>query len=330
MGSFEGHALPGGLFIAFGLWWLLNVVLDYAKCLKNQRNTRGHSSSTGSWRRFPTRRLRNAPLEPGVKVVGAFAGIVAELFAIHFRLIDENNEFVKPDKFGHSTMYAFFGFSGLIEIFNHYGITQFSKEAEYIILGLAFAVEGTLFAFHLHGRDMFDVRIHTLLYIIIYSAALVVLLEACLPRFRRELFMARTVLVLTQGTWFWEIAYTIYGANKWFENANRDLTEKQLMLDTEVMTISIMWHLLGWLTLLLFCCVSTNCLYKYERIPSCCFDNGYTERGLGLLNEKLLKESEMELSDEEEILIKSDSEKSMNLTSGSLNNNSVDVEGALF
>ena len=71
-------------------------------------------------------------------------------------------------------------------------------------------------------------------------------------------------------------------------------------------------------------------LYKYKRISSCCFDNGYTERGLGLLNEKLLKESEMELSDEEEILIKSDSEKSMNLTSGSLNNNSVDVEGALF
>ena len=72
-----------------------------------------------------------------------------KLFAIHFRLTDENNKFVKPDKFGHSTMYAFFGFSGLIEIFNHYRITQFSKEAEYIILGLAFAVKGNLFAFRL-------------------------------------------------------------------------------------------------------------------------------------------------------------------------------------
>ncbi|XP_028392860.1 transmembrane protein 45B-like [Dendronephthya gigantea] len=325
MGSFEGHALPGSLFIAFGLWWLVHVILDYAKYLKRQNN-RGQSSNIGSWRRFPTRRLRNVPLEPGLKLAGTFAGIIAELFAIHFRLVDENNDFVKPDKFAHSTMYAFFGFSGLIEIFNHYRITHFSKEAEYIILGLAFAVEGTLFAFHLHGRDIFDVRIHTLLYIIIYLAALVVLLEACLPRFRRELFVARTVLVLTQGTWFWEIAYTIYGANKWFVYADKDLTEMQLMLDTEVMTISIMWHLFGWLTVVLFCCISTNCLHKYKRIPSCCFDNGNTERGLGLLNEKLLKESEIELSDEEEILIKRSQEETMNLTSEFLNNNSVEED----
>lgn len=317
MGSFIGHALPGSLFIVGGLWWMFHVILDYAASLKKDQ-AKKQTSIQGPWRRVPSKRLRNVPLEPLLKLIGPLAGIIGELSSIHFQLLDKNNEFVKPNKFAHSSMYGFFAFSGLIEILNLYKITNFSPDTEYMALALAFAVEGTLFAFHLHGRDMFDVRIHTLLYIVIYLAALVILLEACLPKLRRELFMARSVLVLTQGTWFWEIAYTIYGSKKWFENAGKDLTEKQLMLDTEVMTVSITWHLLFWLGLLLFCCITTNFLYKYDKLPAFCLNHGKTEKVSSLLNGKFLKENELSLSEEEEILLKRHSEENDNMSTGML------------
>ena len=319
MGSFIGHALPGSLFIVSGLWWMFHVTLDYAASLKKDKSRK--LMNTGSWRRIPSKRLKNIPFEPLLKLFGPLAGIIGELSPIHFQLLDKNNEFIKPNKFAHSSMYGFFAFSGLIEILNLYKITNFSPETEYVVLALAFAVEGTLFGFHLHGRDMFDVRIHTLLYIVIYLAALVIILEACLPKRRRELFMARTVLVLTQGTWFWEIAYTIYGSKKWFQNAKRDLTEKQLMLDIEVMTVSMMWHLLYWMGLVLFCCIITHVLYKYDKLPAFCRNHGKTEKGSNLLNGKSLTENELSLSEEEEILLKHDSEDNDNMSTGMLRNN---------
>ncbi|XP_028392862.1 transmembrane protein 45B-like [Dendronephthya gigantea] len=309
MGSYAGHALPGSIFIVIGLWWLFHVVLDYAAGFKEKRKNRMDDSDIviGSWRRLPWKRFRSIPFEPGFKLLGCLAGIIAEVGTLRFQLVNAKDEFTRPNRFSHATMYAFFAFSGLVEIFNVYKVVKFSKEAEYTLLALAFAVEGTLFAFHLHGRDIFDVRIHTLLYIIIYLAALVVLLEACLPRFRRELFVARTVLVLTQGTWFWEIAYTKFGANKWFGNATRDLTEKQLASDTEVVTTAVMWHLFGWLSIVMFFCSIANCLYKYDRLPQCCFVNGDDGESLGSLREDLFDENEQSRFDEEEILLTQDS-----------------------
>ena len=249
-------------------------------------------------------------------------GIVAEIGPIHFQLVDKNNKFQCANNFAHSTMYGFFAFSGLIEILNLYNVTQFSREAEYVLLATAFGVEGTLFAFHLHGRNMFDVRIHTLLYIVVYLAALVIFLEACLAKFRRELFMARTVLVLTQGSWFLEIAYTIYGAKKWFEDADIDLTAKELMLDTEVITVSIMWHLLWWSMLLLFCCIATNCLYKRDKLPNCCSSHGDVGNDSSFFNGTILKaDVDHSLSDEEEILLKRDAAENSNPSSKMLSNN---------
>lgn len=253
---------------------------------------------------------------------------MAELSPISFQLVDESNRFTMPNRFAHSTMYGFFALSGLFELLNLYKVTHFTREAEYVVLAIAFAVEGTLFSFHLHGRDMFDVRIHTLLYIVIYLVAVVILLEACTPaRFRRELFMARSVLVLTQGTWFWEIAYTLYGPKKWFSNAKKDLTEKELMLDTELITVCIMWHLLFWTGVLLFCCVVVNFLHKRERLPVCCMSYGNVEKSpTSQLNEKHFA-PENYISDEEEILLKRDAGKNKN-ESSKLLINEIDEEAS--
>ena len=166
-------------------------------------------------------------------------------------------------------MYGFFALSGLVETLNFYGLVDFSHELEYCVLAFAFCMECGLFYFHLHGRDMFDVRIHTILCLVVIGIALILFLEAALKRHRRELFMARTVLLLTQGTWFFEISCTIYGATRWFVDANTDLTKEELVFDTEIMTVSVCWHILSWSLVLLGCCSFVSCLHGRRRL-SCC------------------------------------------------------------
>ena len=188
-------------------------------------------------------------------------------------MVDEHNQFQSPNKFGHAAMYGFFAFSGLVEVLNFYKLTHLSREAEYTVLAAAFGSEGMLFYFHLHGRDMFDVRIHTILFLVIFMTAIVILLEACLPKHQLELFMARTVLCLTQGTWFWEIAFTIYGPHRWIARDAETMPEKEVMLDTAVVTVNICWHVLGWSGVMLVCFIITSCLHKRGQLSSSCLSN---------------------------------------------------------
>lgn len=285
MGSFNGHAIPGSFFLLVGFWYLTHVILEYLANLRHQRRRQLQRS----WRSLPTRRLNNVPIEPWLKLIAGFIGICIEASRTHGRLVDErNNEIEKWNKGGklaHTSMYGFFAFSGLVELLNLYKFTHFSRELEYSVLAAAFVGEGMLFYFHLHGRDMFDVRIHTLLYMVIFLTALVILLEACIPRFQRELFIGRTVLLLTQGTWFWEIAFTLYGPVRWFRDAAVDLTEEELMIDTQVVTLNICWHILGWCVLVLICCLVTSCLHKRGKLTGCCLvNNDNIESNKSLLN----------------------------------------------
>ena len=321
MGSFEGHALPGSLFIIMGIWWLVYAVLDYTASFKNPRRHHAKARSSNyirSWRQPSSKRLKNVPIEPIFKVFGGTLGIVCELWEVKFHMVNDNNKFARPNKFAHSTMYSFFAFSGLVELLNYYKVTHFSCATEYGLLALSFTIEGMLFTFHLHGRDEFDVRIHTMLYIVIYATAIVTLLEGCLPRFQRELFTMRTVFVLTQGTWFWEIAYTIYGRNRWLI---KDITKKELMVDTEVITFTIMWHLLAWISFFLLCCVLVSCLNKCGRLPACCLHNG-SKAAAGIPNGRLSNSVAVPSSssdeEEEEILLERNSKENDNTTTSKL------------
>ena len=218
-------------------------------------------------------------------------------------LVDEHNQFQSPNKFGHAAMYGFFAFSGLVELLNFYKLTHLSREVEYTVLAAAFCSEGMLFYFHLHGRDMFDVRIHTILFMVIFMTAIAIMLEACLPKHQRELFMARTVLCLTQGTWFWEIAFTIYGPHRWIGDAAK-MREKEVMLDTAVVTVNICWHVLGWSGAMLICFIITSCLHKRGLLSSCCLSNTSNARDNSLANARF--DDEIKELDEEIGLLKND------------------------
>jgi len=75
-------------------------------------------------------------------------------------------------------------------------------------LGIAFVVEGLLFAFHLEGSDL-NWKVHFLLVMTIFAAVGAILGEIAAPG-NVLLGMARAQLVMLQGVWFMQIAKLLF------------------------------------------------------------------------------------------------------------------------
>ena len=75
-------------------------------------------------------------------------------------------------------------------------------------LGMAFLVEGLLFAFHLEGSEL-NWKAHLLLVMSIFAAVGAILGEIAAPG-NVLLGLARTQLVMLQGLWFMQIAKLLF------------------------------------------------------------------------------------------------------------------------
>ncbi|MGH0142449.1 UNVERIFIED_CONTAM: hypothetical protein FKN15_076617 [Acipenser sinensis] len=144
MANFKGHALPGSFFLLFGLWWSVKYPLLYF-WRKNLANFKGHALPGsffllfGLWWsvKYPLlyfwRKNRSGgrvQLNPDsqrldlidgvVKVVFSIVGILAEQFVPdgpHLHLTQgEGHSWVKLMNWQHSTMYLFYGISGVVDI----------------------------------------------------------------------------------------------------------------------------------------------------------------------------------------------------------------------
>jgi hypothetical protein len=141
-------------------------------------------------------------------------------------------------------MFAFFSFSGLLESLQFYNVLSLPKGAEHLVLSFAFFIEGLLFYFHLDGRPVLDKHLHILLYFVIFATSFVLILEAWMKT-SFLLLVVRVYLTMLQGTWFLQIAHSLYGTNPWKDTApNR-----------EFVTIAFAWHALALLFLWLACFV---------------------------------------------------------------------------
>ena len=170
-------------------------------------------------------------------------GIVGELApANHRRLLGENGEFVidNLNDYGHVTMYAFFAFSGVVDLVMWYKLLPLPAGSNYLALSLAFLVEGMLFYFHLNGRSELDIRMHTILYVIIFISAGVLLVAAA---WKSSLLPSIVLAFLTslQGSWFIQIGISLHGANVW----------KDTPANVMVVPILLGWHAMFWLVLYL-------------------------------------------------------------------------------
>jgi hypothetical protein len=138
----------------------------------------------------------------------------------------------------HITMYSAFIFGAVIEIMRYHRV-DLPKKLEHVMGVLAFAVEGFLFAFHLHSRHPLDIHLHVLLVYAIYGCAFFTILE--IYDETQILFTyGRILCTILQGTWFFEVGFILYPptthpAFKWDpEDHNQVMT----------VTTTFCWHIM--------------------------------------------------------------------------------------
>ncbi|KAM8927597.1 transmembrane protein 45B [Pelodytes ibericus] len=226
MANFKGHALPGSFFIVFGLWWSVKYPLKYLN-----RKVKGNCRSNRCYQRLEL-------IEGIVKVVFTVIGMLAEQFVPdgpHMHLINrEDNSWVKLMNWQHTTMYFFYGLSGVVDILTYLPL-KLPQGLDRLFLSLAVFIEGFLFYYHVHNRPALDQHIHSLLIVAVFGAALGIMIEV----FQRNNFvleLLRSSLTILQGTWFWQIGFVLYplgGAPEWDQTSHENIM---------FITMCFCWH----------------------------------------------------------------------------------------
>lgn len=200
MANFKGHALPGSFFLLFGLWW--SVKYPLRQCWRRGK-PQGQS-------RLPLFFNRLDLVEGALKIFFAFVGIMAEQFVPdgpHAHLYTADS-WVKLMNWQHSTMYLFYGISGIADVLSTSSLPV-PQGLDRLGLSLALFVEGFLFYFHLHGREPLDVHVHSLLLVAVFGGAASTLLEVFM-RDQLVLELVRSSLAILQGSWFYQIGFILY------------------------------------------------------------------------------------------------------------------------
>ncbi|XP_029434734.1 transmembrane protein 45A [Rhinatrema bivittatum] len=205
MANFKGHALPGSFFLLFGLWWSVKFPLKYA-CKKNKKIF--YLGSKAGFQRVEI-------IEGTVKAVFALIGMLAEQFVPdgpHLKLYNyETQGWDHLMNWQHSTMYLFYGLSGVVDVLTH-ATNAIPVAFDRLMLSIAVFIEGFLFYYHVHGRTMLDAHVHILLLTAIFGGALCIFLEVfCRGNIVLELL--RASLCILQGSWFWQIGFVLYPPN---------------------------------------------------------------------------------------------------------------------
>ncbi|NXT64078.1 TM45B protein, partial [Chaetops frenatus] len=226
MANFKGHALPGSFFLLFGLWWSVKYPLQY---LSQKVNKKTHK--TYCFQRVDA-------IEGGIKILFSLIGMLAEQFVPdgpHLYLYSgEKRDWVKLMNWQHSTMYLFYGLSGVVDVLT-YICQAVPQGLDRLMLAVAVFAEGCLFYYHVLHRPMLDQHIHSLLLITVFAGAGSILLEVFL-RDNIVLEMFRASITIVQGTWFWQIGVVLFqpwGGPAWDENDHSNIM---------FLTMCFFWH----------------------------------------------------------------------------------------
>lgn len=207
MGSYGGHVLPGTFFLMFGFWYAIRYAVAY---LRPKSKNAVFYCCNG---KIP---FSTIVIEGVVKIVMICIGILVELYypgAPMGKLHDDNGNFTGPMNWQHATMYFFFGLSGAFDIVSYMARDIIPPGMDRLFGGVALFIEGYLFYFHLHGRSMIDTRVHILLVLMVWTSSVIALLETFFINQRKTLHvleMLRSVTIIAQGIWFWQVAYILY------------------------------------------------------------------------------------------------------------------------
>ncbi|XP_037323733.1 transmembrane protein 45B [Pungitius pungitius] len=248
MANFGGHAIPGSFFLLLGFWLTVKHILQH----------HWRTSQPKARRVMPSLFRKLDYIEGGCLIFASFVGVMVEQFVVdgpHARLYDtENKWWVKLMNWQHSTMYLFFGISG-IALVAATASKQVPAGVDRLALSLALFVEGFLFHYHLHNRPPLDAHIHSLLLFAVFSGSASTMLEV----FKRDnvvLELLRAGLFFLQGSWFYQIGFVLYPPSgpQW------DLTLHDNMM---FVTMCFCWHIA--VAMLLVAGISSAVLFTVKR-----------------------------------------------------------------
>ena len=219
-GAFLGHIVPGLFFAVWGTWWLFALFDTYlnAMALSSHRSS---STSTLQFTSKPWYRvffgplwLRRMPLEPMLKVILPFIGILGELWIGHESwrtLVAPDGKFVVDNinDWQHSAMYLAFCMSGVMDLVGFY--SQLPETTEHAFLSLAFLIQGVLLVFHLKGPAI-EVMVHLILVLQIFATFVSMILEGFNPK-SIIISSLRPLLTLLQGVWWIQTAFIMFMAD---------------------------------------------------------------------------------------------------------------------
>ncbi|XP_053547473.1 transmembrane protein 45B-like [Bombina bombina] len=246
MANFKGHALPGSFFLLFGLWWSVKYPLRY---LNNK--VKGNCRSNRCYQRLDL-------IEGILKALFALVGILAEQFVPdgpHMHLIT-GDSWVKLMNWQHSTMYLFFGISGVVDILTYLPL-KVPQGLDRLSLAVAVFIEGFLFYFHVHNRPPLDQHIHSLLLFAVFGGAVSIMIEVFI-RNHIVLELFRSSLAILQGTWFYQIGFVLFppwGGPEWNQTEHENIM---------FITMCFCWHfavalfIMGINYTLVYCCVTRH------------------------------------------------------------------------
>jgi hypothetical protein len=258
-GSWVGHIIPGAFFLLWGSYWAASVV-DGVTAAAAARQP----FAARCWFPFLPRTLgrewaRARALEPHLKVLLPAFGTFVELYfhprwgnsrgGSHFNgmhLPDGRFDEGHAKYWQHASMYAFFLLSGAVDL----GAAKLlPPAAPYAVLSLAFFGEAFLFYFHLQSQAGMLAEIHLLLVYAVAACGVATAVEGATGSANAA--YARAFFTLVQGSWFAQIAHTIYGRRPWADDMGAEM----------MLPVYFCFHLIGWV---MFLIAATAAWARYE------------------------------------------------------------------
>lgn len=225
--------MPGVFFVCYGLAWIILSFWNHLSAHPSKSTTNGPAKPSnkltyaGFKREIETSRksylphyccLGSCPLEPIIKVLLSFVGILLETFldydkgSLVFKTYSVYSDRGSYSKLHHITMYSSFLLAGVVDLAMLF--VRLPKHTSKCFLSLAFLVEGILFLNHVEGKGDLGCFLHHLLTFIIFSCLLfsvLRLLETSNLCYNGGLGVSITL----QGMWFIQVGVILYGHTPW-------------------------------------------------------------------------------------------------------------------
>ena len=247
-----GYITLGGAYYLFALWWTIQI---FCRHFKSVRKTGPPYRSAAT---FPCCctcfkcccRYCFLDFEPLLK----FSLSISVFIVIIIQWVKAGHtDYVDDARF--LAIYFFFALSGVIDIMVRHK-WPLPHGIEYAILSIAFIMEAMFFTSYPGNKELSEV-LHRLLYYAIIGTIVCLLLEV---RFRRSPLIAlgRTIFVMIQGTWIWQITISMDHAETLPESWNIDdkyiLSLATLLYAAHIAMAIIIVLVIGALIGCCFCC----------------------------------------------------------------------------